>query len=140
MGILSLGLAVVSTVAQMSAARKQARAQREARAISTAGQDIQDNLGRRKAAREERIRRARLISGASASGALGSAGLFGSLGALRSNTDQAIATQTGESLAAKGISAANQRAADAHSKLLQWQAFSSLVSDISTNINKYNEV
>lgn len=127
MGILGLALTVFSTVKQMSAQRKMAKAQREAGAIATANQDIQDAVGRRRAAREERVRRARIIAGASASGAVGSSGLSGALGALRANTDTAVAAQTSESIAAKGISAANQRAADAESSIYRWRAFSQLI-------------
>ncbi|MCA9380907.1 hypothetical protein KC678_01445 [Candidatus Dojkabacteria bacterium] len=128
MGILGLLVSVVSTAAQISASRRQARAQREATAISTASQDIRDTLSRRRLAREERIRRARLISGSMTSGGSGSSGELGASFALRSNVDQSIATQTSEALAVNGISAANQRAADAQSSMYAWQAFGNLVS------------
>lgn len=127
MGIFGLIFSVVSTVAQISASRKAARAQREGRAIQSASQDIQDRLGRRRLAREERIRRARLVQGAVGSGAVGSSGLAGATSALAANRGAAIADQSGQSLAAKGISAANQRYADAQSILATWDALGGLV-------------
>lgn len=128
MGFIGLLAAVITTAGTISASKRAAKAQREATAISTASQDVRDTVSRRRLAREERIRRSRLIAGSVASGAIGSSGLIGAEGALTTNTGSAVAQQRGESLAARGISAANQRAADAQSKANQWRAFGSLVN------------
>lgn len=138
MGIIGLLLTVVSTAAQISSQRKAAKAQREARAISTASQDISDRLSRRKLAREERIRRARLLAGAEANGGIGSSSFLGAQSALSANTDSAIAEQSGQSIAAKGISAANQRAADAETKYNQWTAFQGLIQSGTQLYKTYN--
>lgn len=152
MGIVGVIGAVVSTVATVSAQRKQASAleaqaeqQKLANQIGTASQVTQDRLARRRAAREERVRRARIISSGVTSGGAGGSGLFGSLSALTGNFDAALADQAGQRLASKGISAANQRAADFNTeaqiqgaKINQWRAFSGLVDsavDFSKTLN-----
>lgn len=114
--LASLAVGAAQTVYQAAQARKAARAQREARDISTAGQTISDRAARRRAVREARIRRAMIESSAVVSNAGGSSGEFGAGSALTANVGASIANQTSDRLGAQGISAANQRSADAQSR------------------------
>lgn len=127
MGIVSALVGIVGVIGQQKAAKKQAAAQREANAISVAGGDIRDRAARRRAAREERIRRARLLSASKAQGTTASSGELGGLAALNTNLNIGLASQESDRLAATGISAANQRAADASFQSESWQAWTKLI-------------
>lgn len=140
MGVLFTGVAtVLSTVGQMSAERKKAKAEMEGRAISIASQKIQDRAARRRLAREERVRRARILASGNYAGASGSSGLLGATSALRSNVDQSLATQSSQELGAIGISAANQRASNAISSSYRWKSFAELAGTATDIYDKYNE-
>lgn len=117
MGLLAIGLAVsaASTVVQAVQARKSARARKEAQAVSTAGENIRNRAARRRAAREERVRRASLIQASENGGTEGSSGEIGALASIGSSFGAAEARQRGSIRTAEGISAANQKAADATS-------------------------
>lgn len=127
LGIASLATGVAGTIAQRAEAKKAAAAQREANTVSRSQQTIENNLARRRAAREERVRRARLIAASENTGTSGSSGELGALSALGTNTGGAISEQQGQVLAADGISRANQRFADAQSKFDSIGAFTDLV-------------
>lgn len=127
MAIVSAVVGVFGVVSQQAQARKAARAQREAGAISTASGDIRDRAARRRAAREERIRRARLLSTSAASGGANSSGELGSISALGANFDSSVAQQSSESLSAQGLTAANQKLADAQSKMQSIEAWTALI-------------
>lgn len=114
--LIGLAVTAASTVAQVAQARKSAKAQKEARAQSTAGQMIQDRAERRRAMRDARVRQAMIENSAVTSGAEGSSGEIGATSALNSNLGSSVANQTSQQLTAQGISAANQRAADAQSR------------------------
>lgn len=116
MGIVSAIVGVIGVAKQISAGKKMQKAQKEANAVASASGEITDRAARRRAAREERLRRARLLSTSRASGAGGSSGELGALGALTTNFDSAVADQSSQRLAAQGISAANQRYSDAQSQ------------------------
>jgi hypothetical protein len=111
--ILLLSVTAASAVGQRVAARKAARASRTANNIQTATGQRENLLARRKAAREERIRRARLLQSSENQGVAGSSGSLGALSSLSTNAGAAIAAQSGNAVAAAGISAALQRKADA---------------------------
>lgn len=131
MGIIELiGLAIsaVGVVKQQAAARRAAKAQKEARAIDSASQQVEDKLARRRAAREERIRRGRLIAMGENSGTEGGSGQVGALSSLSTNFGAAQAGQSTQAAAARGISAANQQYADAQSAFDQAGAFSDLLN------------
>lgn len=119
MGILAAISAVVGIVGvskQISESKKMRAAQKEASAVSSAGGLISDRAAKRRSAREERVRRARLLSTSRQNGAGNSSGELGGLGALTTLFDTAIADQSSERLTAEGISAANQKYADHASK------------------------
>lgn len=131
MGIIELiGLAIsaVGVVKQQAAARRAAKAQKEGRAIESASQQVEDKLARRRAAREERIRRGRLIAMGENSGTEGGSGQVGALSSLSTNFGAAQAGQSTQAAAARGISAANQQYSDAQSAFDQAEAFSSLLN------------
>lgn len=114
--LLSLAVTGASAIAQQRQARKQASAEREGRAIEGAMGEINNMSARRKAARERRIKMARLNASANASGVQGSSGQVGAQSALGASFGGAMAGQQTGLQAAQGISAANQRAADARSR------------------------
>ena len=124
--LLSLAVTAATTIAQQSQARKAARAQREANAISSAGQQIEDRMARRRALREARVRRAIIQNSAAQNGAQGSSGESGALSALGSNLGASFANQTTQANVSQGISAANQKSADAQNAFDQIGAFGKL--------------
>lgn len=140
-GFLVAGLAVsaATTIYSVIQQRKAQRAQKTAREIQNASEDYKNILARRKAAKEERIRRARLMSASSAAGTVGSSGELGALGAITSNAGQAVAQQTAFTAAAQGISAQNQKIADAESNMKTAQAFSGLFSQATGLYTDYQK-
>lgn len=140
MGVVDLIVGVVGAAAQMSATKKMAAAQREAGAVSTASGDIRDRAARRRAAREERLRRARLIASSRASGAGNSSGEIGGLASLSTGFESSVASQTEDRLANEGISAANQRYADARFKYDSAALWSNLISGSIDQIQAMQKV
>lgn len=124
--LLSLAVSAGSAIARRNQARKAAAATNEANAVSTATGEINNRLARRRAAREERLRRARLKQSASNYGVSGSSGEFGALSALQANSQTNLANQNANEVAARGISAANQRAANAQTSIERISAFEGL--------------
>lgn len=127
-GIASLAVSAVSAVAQNREQRKQrqaaqraqeqqAEAQREAQAISTAQEQARNAATRRQKIREERVRRARIQQAAANVGAGGSSGVTGATGAGQIALGSMISDIRGQEEAARGITAQNQRAADAVSSV-----------------------
>ena len=127
--VLGLVLKGATIIAQRAQAKKAAAAQRESRAVETSGQQIENNLARRKAAREERVRRSRIIAASANEGTAGSSGEVGAISALGTNFGSAVSEQTSQVRAAEGISAANQRAADAQQKFDFIGSFGNLVQE-----------
>lgn len=126
-----IGAAIgVSAVGQYRSEKKAAAARREANAISSAAESIRSRLERSRSAKEERIRRARMLASAESSGAVGSSGLAGGTSALGTNFAGARSAQLVQSNAALGISAANQRASDALSRASMFQNFGALAQNV----------
>lgn len=121
--ILGAAVSAAGLVAQTVQAKKAGRARKEAQQISGASEEIQNRLARRKAAREERIRRARIINSAEQSGGGGSSGVVGAISALGSNFNAAVAGQKSQELASRGISIQSQKFANAESKSERIDAF-----------------
>lgn len=109
---VSAAATVYSTRKQEELAGQAADERRKARRIQNSTEKVKNRSERRRAAREERIRRARLISTAENSGGAGSSGLVGATSALGSNFGAAVANQRFEELANRGISAALQKESD----------------------------
>lgn len=116
----ALAATAVSGYQQYQAASDAADAREEAQDISGAQQQIQQRRGTRQAIREERIRRARIMQASENTGVGGSSGQFGSTAALSTLTGSNVAAQRGQSRAAAGITAANQRGADAQQAGQMW--------------------
>ena len=116
----------VSTFAQIKQEKKRAAAETEARDITSANEQLRNRAARRKAVREERIRRRRIQQVSVNTGVAGSSGEIGAQAALSASVGRNIAFQTQETKAAQGISAQNQRAADATSAITRIRAFEGL--------------
>lgn len=120
---LALAATAVSTVGQTVMAKKAAKEQKYANQVQTSQEQIRSRLARRRAAKEERQRRATLLAGATATGSQQSSGFLGASGALGTNYGQGIAQQKTEARSAFTISSANQRAADYMSRARTFGAF-----------------
>jgi hypothetical protein len=125
--LLSLAVGAAGTIASVVQARKAAKAQKEAQAISTASGQAQDIYARRKAARESRIRRARLIQASSNTGTEGSSGEMGASSSLTAGFGASVAQQTAGQIATAGITAANQRIQNAEGNINAIGRFTKLV-------------
>lgn len=136
---LALAGAAVTTVATVRAQRKAEAAQREGRAVQSASNDFSNIVQRRRAAKEERVRRARIRNAAETSNVSGSSGESGAISAVASNTGSALAFQSSQQSAFRGINAANQRAADARSSGRRIQAFGGLFQEALGLYNDYTE-
>lgn len=127
--IAGLALAAFSTVNQIKTQKKARKAQKEARAVSGANEEIKNRLARREEAKRLRITRGRIAASADASGVGESSGELGATSAATSASNASIGFQQSQVLAARGISAANQREADAISKGKTTQAFLNLLGE-----------
>lgn len=127
-GFLSVAVSAASAIAQHAQAKKAQRAQEEGNAIASAGQEIEDRARRRRALRDARIRQAMIEQSAVSSGASGSSGETGARSALQSNVATALAGQRAQVAVSQGVSAANQRAAAAQTKMQTIGAFSDVVT------------
>lgn len=149
MGITAAVVATVATVAstvvQMQAAKKAQRLQEEANRqrkeasdISLAQSENVERARRRQRIREERVRRAQIIQGASNAGVGESSGQIGSISVLGTNTGTAIAQSFAGRRARSGIAAANQRAVDldtsAQNAITRGALFASAIGAFSTAV------
>ena len=112
----SLAIGAASTISRNKQARKQAKAEKEGRDIDLAQGEINNAQARRQAAREKRIRLARLKSSSENTGTGGSSGLLGAQSALGASFGGVLADQSTAQNSAEGLTAASQRAADARSR------------------------
>lgn len=110
-GLMALTSAV-GGMAQASAAKSAARAQRKARDTSAAQDKVNSMESVRQRIREERVRRAQILASSENTGSGGSSGAIGSVGALNTNLGGLISSAAGQSKANQSINAFNQQAAD----------------------------
>lgn len=117
--LVSAAATVASTVVQQQAAGKAAkqaaaaaRERKEAAAIEQAGGRNIDRFNRRKALRQERVRRAQIIQGAVGSGVGGSSGALAAPGIVGTGTAAAISQQAAGRGAIEGVAAHRQAGAD----------------------------
>lgn len=134
--LLTLAVTAATAVAQGVQSRKAAKARRESQAVQTAGENIRDKLARRRGAKEERLRRARLVQASTTGGTSGSSGEIGATSSLGSNFAGAVAGQSMQRGVASGISAANQRVADAQGKSNTFGAIGNLAN---TGLNMWDD-
>lgn len=97
---------------QARIAKDQATIQRRAQAVEGAAKERERQLAVREQARQERIRRAQVISAAEASGVSGSSVEASTIGAGQTLGAAGSAFATGQSIANQQISAFSQQAAD----------------------------
>lgn len=127
--VIALAVTAASAVNTTVQQRKAAAAQKESGAINTASGEAENIAARRRAAREARIRRGRLRAAAQSTGTSGSSGLAGAESALQSNLGAAIAGQRTQELAARGLTAASQRVADAKSNAAIFNAWAGVAME-----------
>lgn len=127
--VVSAGLQIQSARAQKKASariadaqRRQAEAQAEANNISTAQAQNQQAAERRRAAREERIRRAQIVQGSENAGVGGSSGALGAQGVVGTNLGDVIAQSRAGSAAATGIAEQQQKSISAGQDIINAQA------------------
>lgn len=113
MSIASAIVAVVGLGVSIKSSNDAKDAREEAQAVQGATQRNEDAAALRRAAREERIRRAQITQAATSTGAGGSSLESGAIASLSQQTASNIARVGGQQLAAQGISQANQDLADA---------------------------
>lgn len=126
--ILSLAVGTASAISQAKQARKASDASEEASEINTATGEVNNAIAQRKAAREARLRRSRLLASAEASGTGDSSGFLGASSAIGANLGSAFSQQKTAEQAARGLSAANQKIADASSASKRISAFTTLAN------------
>lgn len=135
----SLAVGLVSTAASTSAANKSAAAQKQAQNIQLAESQNAAKEDKRQLLREERIRRARIMQGSYNSGAAGSSGEIGALGAMTTNVDGKIANSEATSKANIGVNKFNQQAMDYDNKAreaLAWgEVFQSAAGSAASAFN-----
>lgn len=145
MGLETLALtatlvtSAASTAVSYAQGKRAEKAQREANKISESNQLNQDRIARRRAAREERIKRARIISSATSNGAGDSSGKTGAISALSSNYGQVVAQQSSEQKAAKGITKQNNRIASAESTANTFNELNKFAGNAFNLYNIYNK-
>ena len=125
-GAIATAITGANYIQQRKAERKSQAAQREARRIQKAEQTNENARQRAASAREERIRRARVMASASGSGALRSSGAFGAASALGSNFASVVARQSARATSANAMTDQNQKLADAQSSSRRSQATADL--------------
>lgn len=126
--LLSLAVGAASTVASSIQAKKARKADAQAQAIQLASQRFENKIARRKSAREERIKRARIQASAEQAGAAGSSGEVGAVGALSANRASAEGAQRGLEGFSNAISASLQRGANLRSRSRETLAFGKLAT------------
>lgn len=164
-GIASLAVGVISGVNQMNAAKQttiatekaikkekaSTEAQKEANRITKAQNKNVALEDRRQRIREERIRRASMISASENVGGGGSSGESGSLSALSTNLATLIGGQRSGDKANTGINTYNQKALDlstesstimarARAKSGEADAFSSFLGVFSSGFNAFGSM
>lgn len=151
LGVASLAVGAISGINQMNAAnqsasfaRESAAAQKESNTITRAQQQVSSLENRRQRIREERVRRAAMISGAAASGTSDSSGLSGALGALGSNYGTLVSQQYGETKSIEGINKYNQKSIDLDTEArvtrANADAFSSFMGIFQTGLNRVGNI
>ena len=113
---MSVAAAVVAVIGLGVSVKSQAdasKARKEGQAIQSAAQLNEDVAARRRAAREERIRRAQVMQAAENTGAGGSSKEIGAISSISQQTAAGISRQSGQQATAQGLGQVNQNLADA---------------------------
>jgi len=124
----AVAVAVVGGVSAQRQQQKAAKKQEEGRDIARAGEAAVEAQNLRQQVREERVKRAQLISASQASGVARSSSEAGSLSALKTSVGSNIAFTRGQTLVADAVSRKEQGAADLNLAAQKTQAITGLVS------------
>lgn len=133
-GVASAASSFIQGKKAQKATRAAAEERREAGRISEASQQNIDRIQRRKAIRDERVRRAKIIQRAQGVGAAGSSAALAGPGIIGTNIAAAISAQASGARAAQGISSRLQSAADLQGQAAAATATGALFSAIGTSI------
>ncbi len=131
--IASAAVTAGAAVVNYQQSQRAARASRRANRIAGANEQTRNRLARRQAAKKTRLQQAQILQQSENTGVSGSSGQIGAVGSLQNTFAQATAFQSGNTLAAQGISTQNQIGADARSKA---QAASDIGS-IATSVGNF---
>ena len=115
--ILTLAVSAAGAISQYRQGVKAQKAQQEQNDISNATGRYNNLVARRQAAREARIKRNRLEASAANTGTTGSSGAFGAGSAIGSNFGASVSIQQTQQNAARGLTAARQKEADAQTAI-----------------------
>lgn len=102
-------------------------AQNEVLEQNAASEELSRRESIRQSVREDRIRRAQLLSSAESSGVSTSSGLQGTVGALSTNLSANLAFTEGQDLTSSNVTALNQEITDLQVKQQKTEAFVNLV-------------
>lgn len=127
-GVMSYQQQRKANAANREAADQARKAQEEQRAQQYAARDRE----MRQQAKEERIRRARIMQSAENTGTDVSSGVSGALGALSSNLSSNIGSNLGSFRAGQNIGMYNQAAADAQTRAGNYMSRSSMWGQIGS--------
>lgn len=132
MAIGAIVALVVGTAASISENRKAAKADKEARDIGSAQNQVDAIRAKRTEARKARVRRAQIEQSAENSGVVGSSGEAGSLSSVASRLGAFSGNIEGRQLTATAISSANQNAAEHRFKSAVHQQLGNLGSSLAS--------
>lgn len=119
---------VVGTAVSIDATRDAAKASKERNKVQTASQKAQDSASLRQQARQERIRRAKILQAGENTGTSGSGREVGSIAALRTQVSANEARVAGQQNTAEGIGELNQDIADSQVQQALGQGIKSIGS------------
>lgn len=128
--IVAAVVSTVSAINQNRQAKKAAAAQEEASDIQGNQNKNQEAEARRQLVRKQRIQQAQIEQSAINTGVNYSSGELGSLASLSTNAGNALASMSGQNLAAQGISNANQATLNAQSSAQTWGTVGSVSNSI----------
>lgn len=111
--VASLAVGVVGGVAAQNSANQAAAAQQEANKVQAAQTQITSQEDVRQKVREERIRRAQIISASTSQGSDASSGEAGAIGSLETNFGNMVSQSQSQSNSNTFINRYNQEATDA---------------------------
>lgn len=132
----SAAVGAASTIYQISQAKKAEKAQKNSTETQKAAARVQEDIERRKALKEERIKRARLMNTSSQTGTSDSSGEISAGNALSASFAEGVSSQAFQTETNVALSGFNQQIATAKSNISTANAFTDL---FSTSISLYDK-
>jgi len=126
--MIDFAISLFTTLGKMGAQRRANRAQRRSNAVLQANERYKNILTKRALIKEQRLRRARLLSGAVASGVQGSSGVLGAEAAMGASFGASLGQLQADVLAARGMTKANAARAKAEGQFYQIGAMGDFLS------------